>query len=133
MADEPNGGLSLRYVADLIERYRIETKEARHEQANRLMAALGDIEHRLDNRLRAIELDNAASAPTTLGPRVNHLEREFARLDGDIPGGAPKRINDLEAWKDRIEGGVQTLKIGMTVLVAVNVVLGIVVAVLALT
>jgi hypothetical protein len=115
MVGENGGAISNRDLLDIIEKLRVETRDSRHAHANKVQEAIGALELRMDARLRAIEVDIAASAPTTLGPRINTLEREMARLDGDAPGGAPKRINDLEAWKDQMTGSMRTLQIAMLV------------------
>jgi hypothetical protein len=125
--------LSARDVFAAIEGLRNENREARHAQANSMQRVIGELDDRIDTRLRALEVTIAAALPATLGPRINELEREMARLDGDTPGGAPKRLNDLEARWDKVEGGVLALKAAVGILVVINTILGIVVAILALT
>ena len=118
--------LSARDVFAAIEGLRNENREARHAQANTMQRAIGELDERIDIRLRALEVTIAAALPATLGPRINDLEREMARLDGDLPGGAPKRINDLEAWRDEMRGSLQTLRIAATVLGGLSTVLGLI-------
>ena len=125
MAPEPVDGLTLRYIADQLKEYRDETREARHEQNNRFMAMLGEQRREFEARMRAIEMDNAASAPTTLGPRLQLLERWQGALDENQQGGAPKRINELEAWRDRMTGSLRTLQIGLSIVGGISLILGI--------
>jgi len=124
LAEDP-GGLTLRYVADLIEKYRNETRDARHDQNNRFQAALAEQRREFEARMRVIEMENAASAPTTIGPRLQKLERWQGALDENQEGGGPRRLNELEAWRDQMTGSLRTLQIMVTVLGGTSAILGI--------
>jgi hypothetical protein len=125
MVGEPNG-LTLRYIADQLKEYRDETREARHEQNNRFQAMVAEVRRDFEVRMRAIEMENAASAPTTIGPRLQSLERWQGALDENQQGGAPKRMNELEAWRDQMTGSLRTLQITVTLLGGISAVLGII-------
>jgi hypothetical protein len=114
LAEDP-GGLTLRYVADLIEKYRNETRDARHDQNNRFQAALAEQRREFEARMRVIEMENAASAPTTIGPRLQKLERWQGAVDENQEGGGPRRLNELEAWRDQMTGSLRTFQITVSV------------------
>lgn len=106
--------LRARDVWDAIEGLRRETSEARHNQINNQMRAQAEMEGRLSARISALELMIAASNPTSLGPRINELERWQSRADADEPGGLPARVAELDRWKDQMTGVVKALGIVAT-------------------
>lgn len=106
--------LSARDVFDAIDALRNETRDARHAQANNTQRAIADMEQRLGTRISAVELMIAATNPTSLGPRINDLERWQSRSDADQSGGLPARIADLERWREQMGGVVKALGIVAT-------------------
>lgn len=101
--------LRARDVWDAIDALRNETREARHTQNNAQMRAQSEMEGRLSARISALELMIAAANPTSLGPRINDLERWQSRADADEPGGLPARIAELDRWKDQMSGIVKAI------------------------
>ncbi len=94
---------------EAIESLRSETREARHNSNNSTQRTISEMENRLGGRISNLELMIAAANPTSLGPRINDLERWQSRADADYQGGLPARVGELERWRDQMSGVVKAL------------------------
>lgn len=128
--------LRARDVWDAIEHLRSETREARHAQANQTTIAIAGLRTEMDTRLRSIEAIVSASNPTTIGPRLNEVEKWQARAeirDSEHTQRATHRdqridaidtrLDGFEAWKNQASGAWKLVT-------ALSVVLGMIAAAL---
>lgn len=76
--------VTTRDLWDAIDGLRKETSEARHAQANNAARAITELRNDMDDRLRKIEIEIAASAPSSLGPRINALETWRSEMRGGL-------------------------------------------------